>query len=259
MPRDCIAIAGGTVAFSQKAYLIHFRSLGPGAEVQHAKQEKLLYPSPATNLKVETSETSTSLHPKDIDINWTFRPLWTLILVLPYPAGLPRFSVSWNPRVTESPSSSNPFEGGKTGSSPSTASTLTIRTSILNIFTILCSIPYGIIQFSPFGTISESFSYDGRAGVGRLQLNAQTLNRRIQIDSQSETAVDAKKNPRWLALHCPSPGGHATFAYETFTARTKIKAYKRIWRFGWPKWAEIRNIELDSAALEFGGSYATAQ
>ncbi|KAF8341233.1 uncharacterized protein EI90DRAFT_3033127 [Cantharellus anzutake] len=202
--RDCVAIAGGVLALGQKAYLIHYKDSG---DAWRPRRKRSIHPSyPAKDYEsTENSDPNDKQH-----INWTFRPLWTLILALPYPAGIPRFKISRKNPVAKKPSLSNTFD--------------------------------------PLLAMGQPPS-----------LTAATLNRRILIDAQSEsrpTTLNSQEQPIWLALHCSMPGGHATRAYETFTARATIRAYRRQWRFGWPRWVEIRNVEFEHAALEFGGLYA---
>ncbi|KAF8330700.1 uncharacterized protein EI90DRAFT_3058867 [Cantharellus anzutake] len=249
--RDCAAIAGGVLALGQKAYLIHYKDSG---NAWRPRRERSIHP----RYPAKDHESTEHSDPNDKQrINWTSRPLWTLILALPYPAGIPRFKVS-RKNPLKKPLSSNTFNSSA-GRGPTAVSTLTFNFSILGLPALSLMIPYAVIQFSPFGSMHETFTYDERSGFGRLQLTAATLNRRILIDVRSESppaTLNSQVQPRWLALHCPMPGGHATRAYESFTARATIRAYRRQWRSGWPRWVEIRNVEFEHAALEFGGLYA---
>ncbi|KAF8330706.1 uncharacterized protein EI90DRAFT_3058913 [Cantharellus anzutake] len=246
--RDCVAIVGGVFALGQKAYLIHYKDSG---DAWRPRYERSIHPS----YSAKDHESTENSGPNDKQhINWTFRPLWTLILALPYPVGIPRFKISRKDPMAKKPSLFNTFD-----SSAGRGSTLTFNFSVFGLPALSLMILYAVIQFSPFGSMHETFTYDERSGFGRLQLSAATLNRRILIDAQSESrpaTLNSQVQPRWLALHCPMPGGHATCEYESFTARATIRAYRRQWRFGWPRWVEIRNVEFEHAALEFGGLYA---
>ncbi|KAF8330687.1 uncharacterized protein EI90DRAFT_3058778 [Cantharellus anzutake] len=217
--RDCVAIAGGVLALGQKAYLIHYKDSGDAR-----RDERSIHPS----YSAKDHESTEKSDPNDKQhINWTFRPLWTLILALPYPVE----SSGKKSLIVQ-------YLDSSAGRGSTTVSTLTFNFSILGLPALLLTIPYAVIQFSPFGSMHET---------------------RILIDAQSEsrpTTLTSQVQPRWLALHCPMPGGHAMHAYETFTARATIRAYRRQWRFGWPRWVEIRNVEFEHVALEFGGLYA---
>ncbi|KAF8330713.1 uncharacterized protein EI90DRAFT_3154787 [Cantharellus anzutake] len=240
--RDCVAIAGGVFALGQKAYLIHYKGSG---DAWRPRRERSIHPS--YSAKDHESTEHSDLNDKQ-HINWTFRPLWTLILALPYPVGIPRFKISRKNLVAKKPSLSNTFDSSASRG-PTAVSTLTFNFSVLGLPALSLMIPYAVIQFSPFGSMHETFTYDERSGFGRLQLTAATLNRWILVDAQSESrpaTLTSQVQPRWLVLHCPMPGGHATHAYETFTARATIRAYRRQWRFGWPRWVEIRHVELNT-------------